>query len=130
MSKENNYASKPTNVVIGGQNCLRENFEQMITREHTLQLIQQSFDSLQRSGLLEQAIQVGDGTVLLGAGSPLDSIAFVTFITDLEDRLNRETGQELYLVLGDIHNFNLGNPHLSAGTLAQYATGLTETAKG
>lgn len=100
----------------------------MISLTQALKLIQDSLTSLRRVGLVEQDVAVNNETVLLGSGSPLDSIAFVTFITDLEDRLNRETNQELYLVLKDIHNFSAGTPHLSAGTLAQYVVGLTEKA--
>jgi len=93
--------------------------------EHALQLIQDSLSSLRRAGLVEQEVQVRDETILLGAGSPLDSIAFVTFVTDLEDRLNRASDQELFLVLNDIHEFNPDSLFLSAGTLARYIVKLT-----
>lgn len=97
----------------------------MITYEHALQLIQDSVSSLRRSGLLEHEVQVSADTVLLGASSALDSIAFVTFVTDLEDRLNRVTGQELFLVLNEIQDFNIDNPYFTAGVLAQYISKLT-----
>ena len=99
----------------------------MITYDSALHLIQDSLSSLQRAGLMEQEIMVQDDTVLLGSGSPLDSIAFVTFVTELEDRLNREENQEeLFLVLQDIHDFNTANSNLSVGTLAHYLVKLTE----
>ena len=63
---------------------------------------------------------MGDDTVLLGTGSALDSVAFVTFVADLEERLARETGLELYVVLDDIHEFNANAPSLSADALARY----------
>jgi hypothetical protein len=98
----------------------------MINHESALQIIQASCDSLQRAGLLEQEITVQDGTVLLGAGSPLDSIAFVTFVTELEDRLNRvEQRDDLFLVLNDIHEFSADASSLTAGILARYLTRLT-----
>ena len=65
-------------------------------------------------------------TVLLGTGSPLDSIAFVTFVTDVEERLGRETDQELYFDLTDIHEFNTEAASLSADTLARYLVKLTQ----
>lgn len=98
----------------------------MISYECAVELIQDSLSSLQRVGLIKQEVAVRDDTVLLGTGSPLDSIAFVTFITDLEDRLIQETNQELFLVLNEIQEFNIDDPYLTAGTIAQYIVGLTE----
>lgn len=94
-------------------------------KEEAIELIQSALDSLQRTGLIEQSVVVQDETVLLGTGSPLDSVAFVTLVTDLEDRLTRQTGQDVFLVLSDIHNFNMSEFSLSAGGLAQYMVKLT-----
>lgn len=91
-----------------------------MTRDIAFQMIQDSFTSLHRSGMLEQDLVIGQNTVILGAGSPLDSLAFVTFITDIEDRMCSETGREIYLVLSEILEFNGDNPYLAAGKLADY----------
>lgn len=91
-----------------------------MTKENAFQILQDSFSSLHRSGILELAITVQQDTVILGAGSPLDSLAFVTFITDLEDRISNEVGKEFYLVLAEIHEFNGENQCLTAGKLADY----------
>lgn len=99
----------------------------MISSERAMELIQDSLTSLQQAGLIGQEITLGGNTILLGAGSSLDSIAFVTFVTELEDRLNRETGQELSLVLDEIHEFNVNVPYLSAETLSKYMINLTDT---
>lgn len=85
-----------------------------------LQLMQESFDSMQRSGMLDDAVVVGPDTVILGSGSALDSLGFVTFISDMEERVSAETDQEHYLILTEIHEFNAEQTFLSAGTLAQY----------
>jgi len=98
----------------------------MLSVEHALQLIQDSIAALRRVNLIEIDVTVTSDTVLLGMGSPLDSIAFVTFVTDLEDRLSRESNQEAYLVLNKIHDFNLDNPVLSVDTLARYLVKLTD----
>jgi len=98
----------------------------MISKDRALQLIQDSLNSLHRVGLLEEATTAGHDTVLLGKGSKLDSIAFVTFVTELEDRINRESDREHYLVLNDIHEYNTNVPCLSADTLARYVVKLTE----
>lgn len=85
-----------------------------------LQLMQDSFDSMQRSGILDIPVTVTAETVILGSGTALDSLGFVTFISDLEERVSAATGQEHYLILTDIHDSNAGQSFLSAGTLAQY----------
>ncbi len=93
----------------------------MITQEEAFQLIQDSIDSLVRSGTLETGeLKVTGETVLLGSDSVFDSIAFVTFVTDVEDRMEQKTGHECYLVLNEISEFNLNSPNLTVTVLAQY----------
>ena len=92
----------------------------MLSDEQALQLVVDSISSLRRTGMIEAEVQVAGDTVLLGYGSIFDSIAFVTFITDVEDRLNQKTGQDLYLVLTDIHEFNPESGYLSADMLARH----------
>jgi acyl carrier protein len=92
----------------------------MIVEQRVLELLQESFDSLHRAGLMKHETKVNGDTVLLGNGSTLDSIAFVTLVADFEDRIDRENGQPIYIVLTDIHEFNPSKSSLSAGTLAQY----------
>ena len=98
----------------------------MITEQFASKLVQDSLSSLRRSGLIEQDVTIDKETVLLGTGSPLDSVAFVTLVADLEERLNRETGQELSLVLNEIHEFNVNVPCLTAETLSKYMIKLTD----
>ena len=97
----------------------------MITNERSIELIQESVRGLRRAGLLEQDLAIDESTVLLGLGSELDSVAFVTLISDLEERLSREAGLELFLVLDDLHEFNGENPSLTVRTLAPYLVELS-----
>jgi acyl carrier protein len=92
----------------------------LITHDRSVELIQESIRALRRAGLLEHDLVIDDSTVLLGMGSELDSVAFVTLISDLEDRLARETGKDLFLVLDDLHDFNGEDPSLTVRTLAPY----------
>lgn len=92
----------------------------MITKERSVEMIQESIRSLRKAGLLEHDLVVDEGTVLLGMGSELDSVAFVTLISDLEDRLSKETGRDQFLVLDDLHDFNGDEPSLTVRTLAPY----------
>ena len=98
----------------------------MINQTETFQLIQESFDSLTRSGTIESQVTIKEQTILLGSGALLDSIGFVTFVTDMEDRMEQKLGQECYLVLNEISEFNINNPSLSAGVLAEYLVQLAK----
>jgi acyl carrier protein len=89
-------------------------------RVKALTLMQESFDSMQRSGMIEVTIMVTPETIVLGTGSMLDSLGFVTLISDLEERVSAETGREHYLILTEIHEANSDQAFLSAGVLANY----------
>jgi acyl carrier protein len=97
----------------------------VITHERAIALIQEAMLNLRRAGLLDKEIVVDEDTILLGMGSELDSLAFVTLVSDLEDGLSRETGRDQFLVLDDLHEFNGDNPSLSVRTLAPYLTELS-----
>lgn len=97
----------------------------IMTKDYAIQLMQSSFDSMQRSGMFEETITVTSDTVILGTGSSLDSLGFVTFISDLEDRVSAETGSDHYLILTEIHEANADQAFLSAGTLANYIEKIT-----
>lgn len=88
--------------------------------KRALELMQDAFDSMQRCGMLAETIEVAPETVILGTGSHLDSLGFVTFISDMEERVSAEVGQDVYLILTDIHEFNEDQTRLSVGTLAGY----------
>lgn len=90
--------------------------------QRSLAIIQETIDGLHRSALITTPVEVTRETVLLGTGSPLDSLAFVTFIADLEDRLSQEMGREISFVLTDLHNFKADVPYLDAGTMSRYIT--------
>lgn len=96
-----------------------------VSRERVMQLLQESLGHIHRSGLLEHAVVVDGETVLLGTGSVLDSLIFVSFITDVEERLNAETQKDLVLVLNEINTFNSDDPHLSVDTLVRHIVSLT-----
>ena len=71
------------------------------------------------------ALQVGadvvldDATVLLGAKSVLDSIAFINFTTDVEEKIHAEIGAPLILKLYEIHDCNAGKATLTIGDMAR-----------
>jgi hypothetical protein len=98
----------------------------LITTEKALLLIQDSFNSLQRSGVISDAVSISADTVILGSGTVLDSLGFVTFISDMEDRLSTETGQDIFLELDEIIDFSDTDVCLTAGLFATYIDRLTK----
>jgi acyl carrier protein len=97
-----------------------------MVKNEVVTLMQESFDSMQRSGMIDTAITVTPDTVILGTGSTLDSLGFVTFISDLEERVSVSTGKEYFLILSDIHDANSDQAYLSAEALACYIEQLTK----
>ncbi len=92
----------------------------MFDRNSALETMQECLDSLTRSGTISNSIILKPDIELLGSNAVLDSIGFVTFITDLEDRLQDKLNKEIYLVLNEIADFNVNNPSLTMDILAHY----------
>lgn len=97
-----------------------------MTEERAFQLIAESFETLKKEGMLAADVVLREETILLGVGSPVDSIGFVTFVTELEERLIEETNEDLYLVLNEINEFNVDKPHLTADVLKHYLVKLSK----
>ena len=97
-----------------------------ITNNEATKIIIDSIASLVRSGTISTKEEINGETVLLGKGSVLDSLGFITLVTDLEDRLEPVIARETYLVLDDINEFNINNPALTVAVLAQYIEKLSQ----
>jgi acyl carrier protein len=100
-----------------------------VSKEKAMEIIADVFESLFRTESIESKVDVNKETVVLGPGSPLDSIGFVTFITELEDRLIDETDDDIYLIINDIHEFNIASytdQFLAVGVVAEFIEKLTE----
>lgn len=96
-----------------------------MTKERAFQLIVETFEVLKGTDMLGEDVTLNSETILLGIGSPLDSIGFVTFVTDLEERIIKETKKDLYLVLDEIEEFNIDKPQLTVDALTQYLVKLS-----
>jgi len=94
-------------------------------KERALELIVESFETVKKMGMIGGDANIDSETLLLGISSPLDSIGFIAFLTDLEERVTNETKKDLYLVLNEIIDFNINNPHLSVDALAKYIVKLS-----
>ena len=97
-----------------------------MTKIDAKKMINDCIESLVRSGTIEMQNKVENDTILLGKGSNFDSLGFITLVTELEDRLERLVGREIYLVLDEIDEFNIDNPSLSVAILSEYIETLSE----
>ena len=98
----------------------------MLDKKLALNLMQESLDSLARSGTVKNQISVSDDTVLMGSGADtgLDSLGFVNFIMDVEDRLMEKLDGDYPVILTDIKGFDINNPILTASVLADHLVGI------
>lgn len=93
-----------------------------MTREAALQMMADVLEGLRRSDMAEPGRPLDADSVLIGPGAVVDSVGFVTLVAEIEDRLNRERDEPLELILTEIWQFNINNPSLSAGILADYCS--------
>jgi hypothetical protein len=97
-----------------------------MTHEQALSVMQEVFNGMKTSGMFDENSNLDSDTVILGVGSNFDSLGFVTFISDLEERVSDVAGDEIYLILTDIHDFNKDKTVLSASTLSEFIENITQ----
>jgi hypothetical protein len=96
-------------------------------KKDVFDIMQEAINSMFRSGVLKEEQEIQGTTVILGGGSALDSIGFVTFVSELEDRVCENTGKEIFFALDDIHKYSAGQNYLSAEALAAYVVDLVNS---
>jgi acyl carrier protein len=87
-----------------------------LKRAEVLDVIQQCLVALNAERKEDEQIAIGEDTPLLGGESQLDSLAFVSLVSDLEERLHDATGQDIVLV-GELDPDG-GHPFRSVAALA------------
>jgi acyl carrier protein len=101
--------------------------ENKVNKSEIIEIMRESADSLHRSKMLETKLDMAAGTLLFGEDSPLDSLGFVTFVTEVEDRLNQKTGKDLVIAVLEIDGFDENQPQLTVDKLADYLVKLTNS---
>jgi acyl carrier protein len=69
-----------------------------LKRSDVIDLIQQCLAGLNAERLEDDQIPIGEETPLLGGESQLDSLGFVAFVADLEEKLQASAGRDFVLV--------------------------------
>ena len=79
--------------------------------------ILESLENVRQSEPVYQDVALDEGTILLGPGTPFDSIAFTAFAVGLEEKIEKEAGIEFALEVAEI--FNPGEGGLSVRELSK-----------
>ncbi|MSR78325.1 MAG: hypothetical protein EXS63_08920 [Candidatus Omnitrophica bacterium] len=66
----------------------------MISKVQIQGLILEALQNVKESEPVYQSLALNEGTILLGEGSSLDSIAFTHFVVGFEERMENATGEE------------------------------------
>lgn len=97
----------------------------MTTKSKALDLVRQTLNDLSYELGKPELANATPDLRLLGASSPLDSMALVSLIADLEGRIATEFGKEV--VLADERAMSaIRSPFRSVGTLAEHIHSLVE----
>ncbi len=90
----------------------------MLSEKRIQELILESLASVKESEPIYGDLTLNDATILLGSGSPFDSIAFTAFATGLEEKIEDETGEEYVLKVDEIFSAQDAQKGLSVRQLA------------
>lgn len=96
----------------------------MLSETSILGLIKESLESLHRGGIIEIAVVANEETSLFGENSDLDSMGFVTFVSDIEERLNRKVDKEVFIILSDLEEMYPASAKLTVSMFINYLTKL------
>ena len=89
-------------------------------------LIEESMRKLESEKMTDGVLNFSESLPLLGPGTQLDSLGFISFLTDLEERISLKTNKETYIVLNNIENFDISQSKLTVLQLAQHIVKLTK----
>ena len=95
-----------------------------ITEDKIIEYIQKSFDNLYDAGAISERVIVKTSTNLFSQDSNIDSMSFVTVITEVEEGVSIELNQEIFIVLSDIESMFPDASSLTVQMLVNYIKSL------
>ena len=90
----------------------------MVSEKRIQELILEALAVVKEAEPVYRNLALSDATVVLGSGSPFDSIAFTAFATNLEEKIEDETGEEYILKVDEIFSAQDAGKGLSVRQLA------------
>ena len=92
----------------------------MLSTSQSLQIMQSALNNLFEAGMMDEKVIVDLDTPLFGEGSTLDSMGFVTFVTEVEERVIETVKKDIFIVLSDIEELYPNEPILNASMFSSY----------
>lgn len=96
----------------------------MIPEKRLKELILQCLENVRQLSPSYQRMEINDNTMVLGAGSPLDSIAFAAFAADFEEKIEDEIGHEYALKVDEIYDLEEGRSSCTVREMAELVSEL------
>lgn len=85
-----------------------------------LEIVKDAVLKLDASNMLEGEVHFSPSLSLLGPTSAFDSLAFISFLTEVEENVSDKFGSDVYIVLNDIEGFNVNQTKLSVEELVDH----------
>ena len=102
----------------------------MISKQRVQELIYESLQQIKDSDPSYHDVLLNDDTIVLGIGGPFDSVAFTALVTDLEEKIEDETGNECFLNVDDIVTFQKGTEMITVGGLMRFLNSFVNQDRG
>ena len=100
----------------------------IITEQQVREIIFDSLQIIKDQHIVPKDFEVNENTVLIGMGGNLDSVSFVAFATDVEEKIEDKIGKEFIMRLQEIHDLNEGKDALVVKDMARLVTQLVNGA--
>lgn len=94
----------------------------MIDEQQVRGIIYTSLKNVIDAKMVPKEFPINDDTRLIGVGGDLDSIAFVVFATDVEEKIEDAIGKEFIIKLQEIHDLNEGKDALIVKDMVRLVT--------
>ena len=75
-------------------------------------IVMDTLKDLQKKKVITKNLKISDNSVLLGDNSILDSIGFVTFLTNCEESFQKNFKKNFIIKMNEIHDLNQGKHFL------------------
>lgn len=86
-------------------------------KEIIAQIVKKAIEEVNEDA--DEKIEYDSGVVLFGKKGGMDSFAFVTLISSIEEQIMEQFGMELYLVSDEVYEKKY-NPFATIGSLEKY----------
>jgi acyl carrier protein len=95
----------------------------MAGKENILEVIYKAVDKINETQPHDEKLEKSVDTILFGGGSKLDSLAFINFIVEVEQRISEKFDSVISLA-NDTAIAQTNSPFRSLGSLADYINSL------